>query len=76
MILGPNGPFTNLPPTIETQVEFISDIIQHANGLARQNGKSPTIEAEREAVHAWGKICDELSANTFGALLLWRSCKL
>ncbi|ENH68050.1 Cyclohexanone 1,2-monooxygenase [Fusarium oxysporum f. sp. cubense race 1] len=64
MILGPNGPFTNLPPTIETQVEFISDIIQHANGLARQNGKSPTIEAEREAVHAWSKICDELSANS------------
>ena len=24
MILGPNGPFTNLPPTIETQVEWIS----------------------------------------------------
>ncbi|KIW62213.1 hypothetical protein PV04_10409 [Phialophora macrospora] len=30
MILGPNGPFTNLPPTIETQVEFISDLIQTA----------------------------------------------
>ena len=25
MILGPNGPFTNLPPTIETQVEWIAD---------------------------------------------------
>ena len=25
MILGPNGPFTNLPPSIETQVEWISD---------------------------------------------------
>src|SRR5690606_23076390 len=28
MVLGPNGPFTNLPPSIETQVEWISDIIQ------------------------------------------------
>jgi len=28
MILGPNGPFTNLPPTIETQVEFIADAIK------------------------------------------------
>lgn len=27
MILGPNGPFTNLPPSIETQVEWISDTI-------------------------------------------------
>ena len=46
MITGPNGPFTNLPPTIETHVEFISDIIQRAeknavtrltNGMANQN---------------------------------------
>ncbi|EXJ94480.1 cyclohexanone monooxygenase [Capronia coronata CBS 617.96] len=36
MILGPNGPFTNLPPTIETQVEFISDLIEVAEqGLTR-----------------------------------------
>ena len=27
MILGPNGPFTNLPPTIEAQVEWIADAI-------------------------------------------------
>lgn len=30
MVLGPNGPFTNLPPTIETQVEFITDLIERA----------------------------------------------
>ncbi|KAK3703467.1 hypothetical protein LTR37_014457 [Vermiconidia calcicola] len=30
MILGPNGPFTNLPPTIETQVEFITELISIA----------------------------------------------
>jgi cation diffusion facilitator CzcD-associated flavoprotein CzcO len=34
MILGPNGPFTNLPPTIETQVEFVSDLIQTAEKKA------------------------------------------
>lgn len=28
MILGPNGPFCNIPPAIETQVEFISDMIE------------------------------------------------
>lgn len=27
MLLGPNGPFCNIPPAIETQVEFVSDII-------------------------------------------------
>ena len=29
MILGPNGAFTNLPPTIEAQVEWIADAIRH-----------------------------------------------
>lgn len=29
MVLGPNGPFTNLPPSIESQVEWISDTIQY-----------------------------------------------
>ena len=35
MITGPNGRFTNIPPTIETHVEFISDIIQNAESTAR-----------------------------------------
>ena len=30
MITGPNGPFCNIPPAIETHVEFISDIIEAA----------------------------------------------
>jgi cyclohexanone monooxygenase len=48
MITGPNGPFTNIPPTIETHVEFISDVIATAekkskpetlmNGSAQTNG--------------------------------------
>ena len=32
MILGPNGPFTNLPPTIETQVDWIGEAIGHVSG--------------------------------------------
>ena len=30
MILGPNGPFTNLPPSIETQVEWIGKLVAEA----------------------------------------------
>jgi cyclohexanone monooxygenase len=36
MILGPNGPFCNLPPAIETQVEFVSDIIDEAEKRAKK----------------------------------------
>ena len=44
MILGPNGPFTNLPPSIETQVEWISDVIEmmEVKGL---NSIEPTAAA-------------------------------
>lgn len=41
MLTGPNSPFTNLPPTIETQVEFISDVISRAESSSgRRNTQS------------------------------------
>lgn len=40
MILGPNGPFCNIPPAIETHVEVISDIIATVEERnQRQTGK-------------------------------------
>ncbi|NHU48864.1 NAD(P)/FAD-dependent oxidoreductase (plasmid) [Rhodococcus opacus] len=59
MVLGPNGPFTNLPPSIETQVEWISDTI----GYAERTGLraiEPTPEAEAE----WTATCTEIANAT------------
>ncbi|KAH9207478.1 hypothetical protein DL95DRAFT_483118 [Leptodontidium sp. 2 PMI_412] len=42
MIAGPNGPFSNLPPAIETQVEIISNLIARAE---RQNSVNGSVEA-------------------------------
>ncbi len=43
MILGPNGPFTNLPPSIETQVDWIGEAIGHVSatdaGLDRRRSR-------------------------------------
>jgi cyclohexanone monooxygenase len=47
MVLGPNGPFTNLPPSIETQVEWISDTVAYAEANGVQ-AIEPTPEAEAE----------------------------
>ncbi|PSK44012.1 hypothetical protein B9Z65_1729 [Elsinoe australis] len=41
MILGPNGPFCNIPPAIETHVEFISDIIEAAESTRRKTVQGP-----------------------------------
>ncbi|MGV9869656.1 flavin-containing monooxygenase, partial [Rhodococcus koreensis] len=59
MVLGPNGPFTNLPPSIETQVEWISEAIAFAerSGL---RAIEPTAEAEAE----WTDTCTEIANMT------------
>ena len=59
MILGPNGPFTNLPPSIETQVEWISDAI----AVTERNGHK-TIEPKPEAQEAWVETCQSIADMT------------
>jgi len=59
MVLGPNGPFTNLPPSIETQVEWISELIRHANA-----GNFKTVEPTAEAEAGWTRTCQEIANMT------------
>lgn len=61
MILGPNGPSTNLLPLIEVQVEFITGLIAQANQAA---SCKPRIEADTDAMVQWCETCDELSAES------------
>ncbi len=55
MILGPQGPFANLPPIIEKQVEFVGRTISRA----RADG-CDRIETTAEAASAWADNCDFL----------------
>ena len=67
MILGPNGPFTNLPPTIEAQVEFITDTIEKV--AANPTGR---IDVNSEAESDWTETCREVAAATvFGKVDSW-----
>jgi cyclohexanone monooxygenase len=59
MILGPNGPFTNLPPSIETQVEWIADTIAHA-GVT----ETRWIEVKPETESAWTDTCGDIADMT------------
>lgn len=62
MILGPNGPFTNLPPTIETEVEWVSELItfMEENELA-------CVEPDPQSEHEWGVTCQEIADQTLFA---------
>lgn len=62
MILGPNGPFTNLPPTIETEVEWVSEMI----GYMEEN-KLSIVEPNSEAENQWSKTCREIADKTLFA---------
>jgi cyclohexanone monooxygenase len=59
MILGPGCPFCNIPPAIETQVEWISDLI----GYAERDGVV-TVEATAEAEDAWRQTCETIASYT------------
>ncbi|MGI6871948.1 flavin-containing monooxygenase [Amycolatopsis sp. 3B14] len=59
MILGPNGPFTNLPPSIETQVDWIGELIRHAERTGVR-----TVEPTAAAEEAWTAKCAEIADMT------------
>ncbi len=59
MILGPNGPFTNLPPSIEAQVEWIGELIGHA-----ERSGIGAIEPTAEAEQGWSRLCREIADAT------------
>jgi cation diffusion facilitator CzcD-associated flavoprotein CzcO len=62
MILGPNGPFTNLPPTIETEVEWVADLIGYM-----EDNELACVEANAQAEQAWGDTCAEIANQTLFA---------
>ncbi|MDX6410195.1 MAG: cyclohexanone monooxygenase [Gaiellaceae bacterium] len=59
MILGPNGPFSNVPPAIEVQVDIIHDLVK-----AAEEQKAPVVEVTRESEDGWTAVCKEIASYT------------
>jgi cyclohexanone monooxygenase len=59
MILGPNGPFTNLPPSIETQVEWIAETIAHVRGT-----ETGWLEVKPDTETTWTDTCLDIANQT------------
>jgi cation diffusion facilitator CzcD-associated flavoprotein CzcO len=68
IISGPQGPFANFPCAIECEVNFITEVIKHAeqSSTARTRSQSPKIEVRLEAEEAWKDVCVQA---TEGSLL-------
>lgn len=56
MILGPQSPFCNLPPAIETQARFISTVIGRANVMG-----DAQVDVSAETQSRWVETCKEIS---------------
>lgn len=59
MILGPNGPFTNLPPTIEVEVEWVSELI----GFMEEH-ELACVEASADKEQEWSQTCRDIADQT------------
>lgn len=64
MITGPNGPFTNIPPTLETHVEFIASTIAHAESQHQNDVDKAIVEVTDDSEEKWTQLCNELSKDS------------
>ncbi|WCP15987.1 Baeyer-Villiger monooxygenase (plasmid) [Sphingobium sp. AntQ-1] len=62
MVVGPNGPFTNIPPTIETQADWISDLIAHMEASGVKSA-----EPRQDAEDVWVETCRAIAGMTLFA---------
>lgn len=62
MILGPNGPFANLPPCIEAQGDWICDLIEQA-----ERSHVVTVEPTAAAEDSWSATCTQIANATLFA---------
>lgn len=64
MVTGPMGPFSNIPPCLETHVEFISDTIERAEKERKARQQKVLVEATPEAEKGWIDDCEKVAANS------------
>jgi cyclohexanone monooxygenase len=67
MILGPQSPFCNLPPAIETQARWIASAVSHTEA-----SETAVFEVDEQVQAQWLDVCQELSDHyLFGKTDSW-----
>jgi cyclohexanone monooxygenase len=52
-ISGPNRPFTNTPPQLDAQIDFVAGLMEHA-------GKDGSVEATKEVERKWTELSNKI----------------
>ncbi|KAA8650471.1 hypothetical protein EYZ11_000829 [Aspergillus tanneri] len=72
MLNGPNGGFVNVPPLTETNVEFVRDLVRHAETVSRRRGRRCDIEPTGESEDAWTQLArSSVDATLFPRVPQW-----
>lgn len=58
MVTGPQGPFTNVPPSLELQCEFIM------NAILKAKREGVLLEANLDAEKSWAQHCEKLAKDS------------
>ncbi|KEF62031.1 uncharacterized protein A1O9_00003 [Exophiala aquamarina CBS 119918] len=64
MILGPQSPFANNPPVIESQVDLIIAAIQRSEALRSNSGHAGVVEVTPEAESSWARRCEDVAEGS------------
>lgn len=68
-VFGPNAPFVNMPPAAETQVRFITDLIQRA-------GNNGVVDSQSDAEKQWTDLSNQiLQASLLSKVATWATGK-
>ncbi|GIZ40240.1 hypothetical protein CKM354_000358800 [Cercospora kikuchii] len=59
MVNGAKGPFTNQPPAIEVEVDFVTETIERA-----EKAGTRLVEVLPEGEQRWAQLCEELAAGS------------
>ena len=67
LVVGPLGPFTNIPPLVQLQVDWISEAIQYI-----KDNNLTALEASKEGEKKWRNTCADVATKTlFGQSGSW-----
>ena len=62
LVSGPQAPFANFPPVIESEIEFITSCIAYAEKIGGSDeAKTPIVEAAKAAETEWAALCDQIN---------------
>ncbi|KIW79466.1 hypothetical protein Z517_06078 [Fonsecaea pedrosoi CBS 271.37] len=64
VVTGPQGAFCNIPSLIESQVEYITELIAETEKRRQEHKTGVSVEADQSSEDAWVALCENLSTGS------------